>query len=163
MRLILSIFLILLTFSGLSQKKLLTINSAGVETILPVGYLHNFHKFGVGANLEFETKRDSSIFGHSFTTGYYCIVGDSAFKTNTKILFPLLLGLRYHFVNTGITIGQSAGVSYFTEGIGLKFTYSPMIRLEYDKMYVDLKYTTSLNAGHANDFSFVGLRMAYKL
>jgi len=163
MRLFLVIFFTIITFTCLSQKKSITITSAGVETLLPVGYLHNFHRFGIGANLEFETKRDSSIFGHSFTSGYYCILGDSAFRTNSKIQFPLLLGLRYHFVNTGITIGQSAGVSYFTEGIGLKFTYSPMIRLEYDRMYVDLKYTTSLMAGHSNDISFAGLRIAYKL
>lgn len=158
-KLLLIVVALLVTTLIFAQKKTEVIGTANADLLLPIGKAATpLYNAGLGATLQVEFKRKKPL-SYLLTSGYQV----QAAKTNTQTLiqFPTMFGLKYRFSPT-VSIQQSGGISVINNGIGVKFIYSPTICFEYEKWATNLKYTSTVFAGHQNDLSTFGIGFSYR-
>jgi hypothetical protein len=98
--------------------------------------------------------------GLTLNTGYNYYKGDE--ESKSIIQFPALAGVKYHFGDM-VAFGQQFGVSYITQGYGLRFTYSTYLSFGWNKIYSDFRFISSTTPSHKNDINSLSLRISYKL
>ena len=159
-KLVLVLFLFMSIFSY-GQNKTKVVPSIGMDFfIIPVSTdLIETNKNGVGFNVQLDVIGQQKL-GISLMSGYNFILAKPEHKS--LVQFPFLAGLKYRF-NKNISLSQFFGSSFLTNDIGFRFTYSPVLSIQFNKLTYDLKFTSSVIPGHEHDLSTVSLRVGYLL
>ena len=152
--------LISFTIVSLGQKKPVEkLTTVGAHILIPTGNLSDTNPYGIGMSIETEIVGKNNT-GLTFNTGYNYYRSDG--ESKPIIQFPALVGFKYHF-GVMVAFGQQFGVSYVTQGYGMRFTYSTYLSFGWDKIYSDFRFISSTTPGHENDISSLSLRFSYKL
>ena len=138
--------------------------SAGVEVGLPVGDFKEGYKLGIGATVQGEYPAAEKV-GVTLSTGYLSFAGKTfvfmgeKFSNKAQGAIPVLAGAKYYFTDKVYGHAQ-LGVSFFNQGVGAAFTYSPGVGIKAsDKVDVLVKYQSASKNG--SSASFIGARVAY--
>jgi hypothetical protein len=161
MKKVILLFLLLVsTLIMFGQKKPVEkATTVGFNILVPTGNLSDTNPYGLGMNIETEIIGKNNV-GITLNTGYNYYRGDG--ESNSLIQFPALVGVKYHFGGM-VAFGQQFGVSYITQGYGVRFTYSTYLSFGWNKVYSDFRFISSTTPGHENDISGLCLRISYKL
>jgi len=161
MKKVILLFLLLVsTLIMFGQKKPVEkATTVGFNILVPAGSLSDTNPYGLGMSIESEIVGKKNV-GLTLNTGYNYYKGDE--ESKSIIQFPALAGVKYHFGDM-VAFGQQFGVSYITQGYGLRFTYSTYLSFGWNKVYSDFRFISSTTPSHENDINSLSLRISYKL
>ena len=143
--------------------------SFGFDAAAPVGDFSDFHKFGLGLSVQFQTpiaknlNFTASVGYLNFTGKEYLRTGYLIIKENNLSAVPVKVGVRY-FISDKFYAGAELGAAFGTsDNAGTMAVYSPNIGFQLplaNKKAIDLglRYEGWANNGSS---AFVGLRAAY--
>lgn len=138
--------------------------SAGLEIGLPVGDFNDGYKFGLGATVQGEYPVADKA-GITLSAGYLSFAGKTfeflgeKYKNKAQGVIPVLAGAKYYFSDNVYGHAQ-IGVSFFNQGVGSAFTFSPGVGIKAsDNIDVLVKYQSASKNG--STASFLGARVAY--
>ena len=134
--------------------------SVGVEAGLPLGDFKETHKFGIGGSVQGEYAAAEKV-GLTLNAGFLSFTGKSieGGKYPSASIVPVLAGAKYYFTEN--VYGQAqAGISFFNNGGGSAFTYTPGIGVKAgENIDILVKYQAATKSGET--LSFLGARVAY--
>lgn len=167
-KIILSAAILAASVAAVSAQSTKTIKkpvfSAGAELALPVGDFKDGYKFGLGATIQGEYPAAEKI-GITLSAGYLSFTGKTfefmgeKYKNEAQGVIPVLAGARYYFAENIFAHAQ-AGVSFFNNGVGAAFTWSPGVGIKAsENIDVLVKYQSASKDG--STASFIGTRIAY--
>ena len=148
--------------SAKSVKK--PVISAGAELALPVGDFKEGYKFGLGVTAQGEYPAAEKL-GVTLSAGYLSFSGKTfeflgqKYKNEAQGIIPVMAGAKYYFADNIYGHAQ-AGVSFFNNGVGAAFTWSPGVGIKAsENIDVLVKYQSASKDG--STASFLGARVAY--
>ncbi len=165
-KLTLSLAVMAISFCATAQKSEQPLKfSVGVEAGLPVGDFKTTSKFGIGGSLQGEYAAAETV-GITLSAGYLSFGGKTvdlgegiSGKLPSTSVVPVLAGAKIYFAEKVYGHAQ-VGMSFFNNGLGSAFTYSPGIGVKAsDNIDVLVKYQAASKNG--GTLSFIGLRLAY--
>jgi hypothetical protein len=134
--------------------------SVGVEAGLPLGDFKEGWKFGIGGSAQGEYAAAEKL-GVTLNAGFLSFTGKTieGDKVPSMSVVPVLAGAKYYFTEKVYGHAQ-AGISFFNNGGGSAFTYSPGIGIKAgENIDVLVKYQAASKSG--STVSFIGARIAY--
>jgi len=138
--------------------------SAGAELALPVGDFKEGYKFGLGATVQGAYPATEKL-AVTLSAGYLSFTGKTfewmgqKYKNKAQGVIPVLAGAKYFFTNNIYGHAQ-AGVSFFNNGVGAAFTWSPGAGIKAsENIDVLVKYQSASKDG--STAAFIGARVAY--
>jgi hypothetical protein len=138
--------------------------SAGAELALPTGDFKEGYKFGLGASVQGAYPASEKL-GVTLSAGYLSFMGKTfefmgqKYKNEAQGVIPVMAGAKYFFTENIYGHAQ-AGVSFFNNGVGAAFTWSPGVGINAsENIDVLLKYQSAAKDG--STASFLGARVAY--
>ena len=138
--------------------------SVGVEAGLPIGDFKSGYSFGIGGSVQGEYAVAETV-GITLNAGYLSFTGKTiteggqSLKLPSTSMIPVLAGAKFHFTEKVYGHAQ-LGLSFFNNGGGSAFTYSPGIGFDLAENFdILIKYQAASKSG--STLSFIGLRAAY--
>ena len=132
--------------------------SLGAEASLPVGLFGDVYSFGIGASAQgnFRTSNNTAL---TLNAGYINYFIKSIYGKGNQGYIPVLGGLEFNFSPKVFGAAQS-GFTFFSDGGGSAFTYSPGIGFRISRHFAALlKYVGQVRS--AINSSSIGVRGAY--